>query len=179
MPFERPVLSGDRMERREGTLVRSRSPLAAMPVVLSGAEERFLEEQQRVRAAAGAPPLRWLPALTRVARGRCDQMPIAGPVHFAAGGERSYVPLLEALGVDFRAAGENIAATAGERSAEDDVARIVEMMLANPSQRSNLLDAGYTGLGVGVVEGGGARYWTSIFVRSEGRMAGDRGGQRP
>ena len=178
MPYEQPVLSADRTDGPRGTMVRSRSPLAYMPVVLSPLEERLLEAQQQARAAVGAPPLEWSPALTRVARGRCDQMPYSGPTHFSLVGERQYVPLLEALGVDFRAAGENIAATEASRSPEEDVARIVAMMLANPAQRANLLDPEYTGVGVGVVAGEGARYWTVIFVQSDGRTAQDRGGRR-
>ena len=70
MPYEQPVLSADRPDGPRGTMVRSRSPLAYMPVVLSPLEERLLEAQQQARAAVGAPPLEWSPALTRVARGR-------------------------------------------------------------------------------------------------------------
>lgn len=165
MPFERPVLSADRIDAK-GRIQAGRSALALMPVVLSIHEQRFLEAHREARRAAGSPDLAWLPPLTRVARGRCDQMPVFGPTHVTPTGERSYLPLLEALGVAFSAAGENIAAMPGFGNAEEDVKRIMAMMLDHPGQRRNLLDPGYTGMGVGVVASADELFWTAIFVQT-------------
>lgn len=64
---------------------------------------------------------------------------------------------LKALGISYKAAGENIAK--GQRTP----AQVVQAWMDSPGHRANILNAKYTHLGVGFVENG--YYWTQQFIQ--------------
>lgn len=64
---------------------------------------------------------------------------------------------LKALGISYRAAGENIAK--GQRTPSE----VVKAWMDSPGHRANILNAKYTHLGVGFVEKG--YHWTQQFIQ--------------
>ena len=60
---------GSRPEWADGRMVREERPVRAAPQDLSRLESRLLALHNRERAALGAPPLAWDPALARAALG--------------------------------------------------------------------------------------------------------------
>ena len=64
---------------------------------------------------------------------------------------------MRAAGIQYRAAGENIAQ--GQRTPE----QVVNAWMNSPGHRANILNANYTHIGVGFVENG--YYWTQQFIQ--------------
>lgn len=64
---------------------------------------------------------------------------------------------MKALGISYKAAGENIAK--GQRTPE----QVVQAWMDSPGHRANILNANFTHLGVGFVENG--YYWTQQFIQ--------------
>lgn len=67
--------------------------------------------------------------------------------------------MLHSFGVEYRAAGENIAA--GQKSA----AEVMDSWMHSSGHRANILNANYTHIGIGYyANGSGAPYWVQMFV---------------
>lgn len=64
---------------------------------------------------------------------------------------------IKAAGINYRAAGENIAQ--GQRTPQ----QVVQAWMQSPGHRQNILNANYTHIGVGFVEDG--YYWTQQFIQ--------------
>ena len=64
--------------------------------------------------------------------------------------------MLTAFGVNYRAAGENIAMGYGTPQA------VVDGWMNSPGHRANILNANFTQIGVGYVADG--NYWTQLFI---------------
>jgi len=94
-----------------------------------------------VRARNGVPPLRVGRALTRAARAHSADMARRG--YFDHG---AFVQRLRSFGVRAPFIGENLASGPSPLSA----AAIVQMWIASPPHRQNLLDRGFRLIGVGV-----------------------------
>jgi uncharacterized protein YkwD len=63
------------------------------------------------------------------------------------------------FGVDYRAAGENIAA--GQKTPED----VVNSWMNSSGHRANILSENFTAIGVGVAEDvNGTLYWVQMFI---------------
>jgi uncharacterized protein YkwD len=106
------------------------------------------------RATNGAPPLRVGPALTRAARSHSADMVRRG--YFDHG---PFVQRLRRFGVRAPYVGENLASGTKPLSA----AAIVQMWIASPPHRQNLLDRGFRLIGVGVA-GASTRLVTADFA---------------
>ncbi|RLL46793.1 SCP-like extracellular protein [Oceanobacillus piezotolerans] len=65
--------------------------------------------------------------------------------------------MMAGFGVTYRSAGENIAM--GQRSAE----QVVDDWMNSEGHRANIMNGGYTHIGVGYIEDG--NYWTQMFIR--------------
>lgn len=74
--------------------------------------------------------------------------------HTRPNGKNCFTALAEA-GVEYRAAGENIAA--GQRTPEE----VVTAWMNSEGHRKNILGSQFTAIGVGYLEGG---YWTQFFI---------------
>ncbi|MEK5232013.1 CAP domain-containing protein [Lysinibacillus sp. FSL K6-0232] len=64
---------------------------------------------------------------------------------------------MKALGIKYKAAGENIAQ--GQRSPQE----VVQAWMDSPGHRANILNAKFTHIGVGYVQSG--NYWTQQFIQ--------------
>ena len=107
-----------------------------------------------VRATQGVPPLRIGRALLRAARAHSRDMARRG--YFDHG---PFVQRLRRFGVRAPYIGENLASGTRPLSA----AAIVQMWIASPPHRQNLLDRGFRRIGVGVA-GGNTRLVTADFA---------------
>jgi len=109
-----------------------------------------------VRAANGVPPLRIGRSLTRAARSHSVDMARKG--YFEHG---PFVERLRRFGVRAPYIGENLASGTRPLSAT----AIVQMWIASPPHRQNLLDRSFRRIGVGVA-GGSTRLVTADFAGS-------------
>ena len=64
--------------------------------------------------------------------------------------------MMKSFGISYRTAGENIAKGYATPQA------VVNAWMHSPGHRANILNATYTRIGVGYVEGG--NYWTQMFI---------------
>ncbi|MFP3338704.1 CAP domain-containing protein, partial [Micrococcus sp. SIMBA_131] len=65
----------------------------------------------------------------------------------------------ESFSVSYRSAGENIAA--GQATPEE----VVKAWMNSEGHRKNILNPGYTEIGVGYISGGSyGHYWTQMFI---------------
>ena len=67
---------------------------------------------------------------------------------------------LDANGVSYRGAGENIYWASWSASAE----QAMDAWMNSPGHHDNLLRAGWTHTGIGVHEGSGGSWWTQVFI---------------
>jgi len=139
------------------------APLAPAEVVLAF-ESQMLDLVNADRVANGLASLEFDPMLATVARWRSEDMATADYFGHDIGNVpgRRVFEVLRSKGVTYRAAGENLA-----RLYIDTVesATVAEAALMNsPTHRANILQSGFTHLGVGVaVAHDGRVVYTQLF----------------
>ncbi|MFF5966602.1 CAP domain-containing protein [Streptomyces collinus] len=128
------------------------------PDGLAGTAAAVVDLTNRERAGAGLPPLAADPLLTTAAQAHsADMVARAFYAHTAPDGSRPW-DRAAAAGSTRRAIGENIAC--GQRSPAD----VVEGWMNSPGHRANILNPGFTHIGIGFAGGGRAgTYWTQLF----------------
>jgi uncharacterized protein YkwD len=130
---------------------------------LAPREALMLAAINDARVEAGALPLSPRADLTAVARSRSEEMVrLDYFAHFHEGGRSAY-ELLDAAGITFASAGENLVKTPG------DVERSVELgfaaLMASSTHRDNILMPLYTQAGIGSATGeDGISIITMIFT---------------
>jgi uncharacterized protein YkwD len=129
-------------------------PTSSSGVAPTPDEFAIVRAMNGVRAANGRPPLRIGRALTRAARAHSIDM--ARRRYFEHG---AFVQRLRRFGVRAPYVGENLAYGTGALGA----AAIVQMWIASPPHRQNLLDRGFQRVGVGVASGS-SRLVTADFA---------------
>jgi uncharacterized YkwD family protein len=68
--------------------------------------------------------------------------------------------MMKQQGIDFKAAGENIAA--GQKTAEE----VMDGWMNSEGHRANILNPDFTHIGIGYVQGGDyGTYWTQLFIQ--------------
>lgn len=107
------------------------------------------------RAAAGCPPLAVSDALTTAAQGHSDDMSANDYFSHTSLDGSTASDRAEAAGFTGTALGENIAA--GQRTPQD----VMAAWMGSDGHRANILNCGYTVIGVGLNEDGW--YWTQMF----------------
>jgi uncharacterized protein YkwD len=117
-------------------------------------EVAIVRVMNSVRATNGLPRLRIGRALTRAARSHSVDMARRG--YFDHG---AFVQRLRRFGVRAPYVGENLASGTRPLSA----AAIVQMWIASPPHRQNLLDRGFRRVGIGLA-GGNTRLVTADFA---------------
>ena len=117
-------------------------------------EDAVVRAMNVVRASNGVPPLRVGRALTRAARSHSVDMARRG--YFD---HRNFVQRLRSFGVRAPYIGENLASGTQPLTA----ATIVQMWIASPPHRQNLLDPAFRRIGVGVA-GGSTKLVTADFA---------------
>ncbi len=128
------------------------------PDGLTGTAAAVVDLTNRERARAGLPPLAGDPLLTTAAQEHsADMVARAFYAHTAPDGSRPW-DRAAAAGSTRRTIGENIAC--GQRSPAD----VVEGWMNSPGHRANILNPGFTHIGIGFAGGGRAgTYWTQLF----------------
>jgi uncharacterized protein YkwD len=139
---------------RAGTAVTQAKPLAQSGASITPSELAVVRVMNSVRASHGVPPLRVGRTLTRAARSHSADMARRG--YFDHG---AFVRRLHAFGVRANYLGENLASGSQPLSA----AAIVQLWIASPPHRQNLLDRGFRRVGVGEA-GGLTRLVTADFA---------------
>lgn len=114
---------------------------------------RVTELVNMERAKAGLPALTLDAAASQAAQVRAAEIRTSFS-HTRPNGKNCFTALAEA-GVNYRAAGENIAS--GQRTPEE----VVTAWMNSEGHRKNILSSNFTGIGVGYLEG---NYWTQFFI---------------
>ena len=126
---------------------------------LSAQEQKAGNLLNSDRAAYGLPPLAIDPALSRIARIKSEDMRDNQYFSHTSPAYGDIADMLRRFGVQFTAAGENIAHHA-------TIEKSQAALISSPGHRRNILSAGYTKAGVGVaIDESGFVYLTQIFVR--------------
>lgn len=132
-------------------------PPGPVPQDPRGAEAALLRWINALRAEQGLGGLRADEALSRAARAHSREMAERGFVGHDAPRGGPLARRLASRGVSFRRAVENVAAAVDAWEAHVELSR-------TPSHRLNLLDAGVTAAGVGVVVDQGVTFITEDFT---------------
>lgn len=122
--------------------------------------QQVLELVNQERAKAGAKPLSLDAKLNEVAAAKSKDMAEHNYFSHDSPTYGSPFQMMHSFGVDYRSAGENIAA--GQKTPEE----VMESWMNSSGHRANILNASYTKLGVGYYEGGSyGTYWTQEFTQ--------------
>ncbi|MGY4691223.1 CAP domain-containing protein [Salibacterium sp. K-3] len=122
-------------------------------------EQQVIELTNQEREAAGLEPLQPYSELSDVARDKSEDMRDAGYFSHNSPNYGSPFDMMDSYGIDYRGAGENIAA--GQRTPE----QVVEGWMNSEGHRENIMNEDFTHIGVGHAEGGShGHYWTQMFV---------------
>src|SRR5437870_487277 len=135
------ILLGLAFFARAGTSAVTPSQNSSTGAAPTRGEYAIVRAMNVVRARSGVPPLRVGRALTRAARAHSVDMARRG--YFEHG---AFVQRLRSFGVRAPFIGENLAYGTQPLAA----AAVVQMWMASPPHRQNLLDRGFRHIGVGV-----------------------------
>ncbi len=125
-------------------------PPAATPAPAQGltADENYVLQQVNAeRAKAGLAPLRIDYRVVQTARAKAQDMIDHGYFSHQSPTLGSPFDQMKRAGISYRYAGENIA---GQRSAE----AAMRGWMNSPGHRANILNASFTQIGIGVIDGG-------------------------
>jgi len=129
---------------------------------LNGLEAQMLNLINNVRAQHGLGQLTVVQSLTDIARTRCQDMVSRGYFsHYTPEGT-TFFNIMRNNGISWSNAGENLGnsnpASYGTPNA------FINAWLGSPSHRDNMLRSHYKYIGVGIIDGGGRRVVTTIFL---------------
>ncbi len=119
----------------------------------------MLELVNQERASAGVPPLALHQKLSEVARMKSDDM---AKLNYFAHQSPTYgspFEMMRSFGISYTMAGENLA-LAGS------VDRAHSALMNSSGHRANILNANYTHIGIGMVQGSRGQYYTQMFIRA-------------
>ena len=122
-------------------------------------EEEVVRLCNAERAKNGLKPLTLNWQVARVARYKSDDMRDKNYFSHTSPTYGSPFDMLKQFSVPYATAGENIAK--GQRTAQ----AVVTAWMNSEGHRKNILNAGFTEIGVGYSTGGGTTYWTQMFIR--------------
>ena len=132
-------------------------------IPLLDAETLSFEEEVVVlvnaeRAKQGLRPLQMNWQVARVARYKSDDMRDNNYFSHTSPLYGSPFDMLKKFNVSYRSAGENIAK--GQKTAK----AVVNAWMNSEGHRKNIMNSGFTEIGVGYSVGRGSTYWTQIFI---------------
>lgn len=114
------------------------------------------------RSKRGLAPLKQNWQLSRVARYKSQDMINKGYFSHTSPTYGSPFQMMEAFGVKFTAAGENIAY--GQKTPSE----VMNAWMNSPGHRSNILSSSYQEIGVGLAKDkSGRSYWTQMFIKPQ------------
>lgn len=155
-----PTQPADRM--------RNATPVAPLPPPAVAPElTQMLASVNRVRAAHGLVPMQLNASLNAAAQGHSATQAAAGAIFHVTPSGSDPGDRIAQTGYRFSTWGENVAA--GYRSAD----AVMAAWMRSPGHCRNILNPGFTELGVGYVKLPNDRsnffdYWTQVFARPQG-----------
>jgi len=124
-------------------------------------EQKVIDLVNQQRANNGLPALKANWEVSRVARYKSQDMIDKKYFDHQSPTYGSPFNMMETFGIRFSAAGENIAY--GQRTPQD----VMNSWMNSPGHRSNILNATYNQIGVGVAKAAnGTFYWTQMFIKN-------------
>ncbi|HDR6310918.1 TPA: serine protease [Bacillus cereus] len=123
---------------------------------LSEFEQRVVELTNAERTKQGLPALQIDTELSKVARIKSEDMQKNNYFDHNSPTYGSPFDMMKKFGISYKSAGENIAQ--GQRTPEE----VVQAWMNSAGHRANILNNGFTHIGVGYVESG--NYWTQQFI---------------
>ncbi|OQR55569.1 CAP domain-containing protein [Bacillus sp. CDB3] len=123
---------------------------------LSEFEQRVVELTNAERAKQGLSALQIDTELSKVARIKSEDMQKNNYFDHNSPTYGSPFDMMKKFGISYTSAGENIAQ--GQRTPEE----VVQAWMNSAGHRANILNNGFTHIGVGYVESG--NYWTQQFI---------------
>ncbi|MCA0987942.1 SafA/ExsA family spore coat assembly protein [Guptibacillus algicola] len=121
--------------------------------------QQVMDLTNQERSKYGLAPLKWDWEVARVARYKSADMRDKNYFSHTSPTYGSPFQMLKNFGVSYRSAGENIAA--GQSTPQE----VVNAWMNSEGHRKNILNKGYTHIGVGYVSGGSyGHYWTQMFI---------------
>ncbi|KXN99353.1 serine protease [Bacillus thuringiensis] len=123
---------------------------------LSEFEQRVVELTNAERVKQGLPALKIDTELSKVARIKSEDMQKNNYFDHNSPTYGSPFDMMKKFGISYTSAGENIAQ--GQRTPEE----VVQAWMNSAGHRANILNNGFTHIGVGYVESG--NYWTQQFI---------------
>jgi uncharacterized YkwD family protein/spore coat assembly protein SafA len=122
-------------------------------------EEQVLDLVNKERAKAGQPALKMDWQLQRVARTKSEEMRDKNYFSHTSPSYGSPFDMMKAFDIDYRTAGENIAA--GQQTPK----AVMNGWMNSAGHRKNILSPDFTHIGVGYAKGGSkGYYWTQQFI---------------
>ena len=141
----------------------SQPNIAATPVNFSGLEAEIFNIINSIRASQGLGALAPNQMLTDIARSRSGDMVARGYFsHYNPDGQ-NIKHILAANGVSYINFGENLGQS--KPASHGTPEAFGNAWMNSPSHRANMLKGYYSLIGVGVVDGGGRRVVTVVFIR--------------
>ena len=140
----------------------SAAPVSVQSVSLSDSQLADYANQVAVlvnveRSSRGLKPLRILPKLMTAAQIRANEITQIFD-HFRPNGTKCF-SVLDEVGLDFYAVGENIAA--GQSTPES----VMSAWMTSSEHKDNILKSDFMYIGVGVVQKGNRLYWSQEFLK--------------
>lgn len=123
---------------------------------VSSFESEVIRLVNEIRVQNGLKPLTANWELSRVARFKSQDMIDQGYFSHTSPTYGSPFQMIQAFGISYRTAGENIAA--GQRTPQ----AVVDAWMNSSGHRANILNASFTQIGVGYAANG--HYWTQMFI---------------
>ncbi|MEI4830269.1 CAP domain-containing protein [Bacillus sp. FJAT-53711] len=123
---------------------------------LSAFEQKVVDLTNAERAKQGLPALKVDTELSKMARIKSEDMQKNHYFDHTSPTYGSPFDMMKQFGISYRSAGENIAQ--GQQTPEE----VVQAWMNSAGHRANILNSGYTHIGVGYVESG--NYWTQEFI---------------
>ncbi len=138
------------------------SPTAPHEPTPSEVEARSLELVNDARAAAGVPPMSLSEAVAAVARAHSVRMRDEGFFGHMGSDHLGLTARLQAAGIAFHGAAENLARTTG---IADPAGFAHTELMASEEHREHILGPDYRLAGVGVARAGDTFWLTQIFIQ--------------
>lgn len=117
-------------------------------------QEQVVALVNKERAKAGLKPLAVDAALTKAAQAKAKDMSDNNYFSHTSPTYGSPFDMMKQFGISYKTAGENIAK--GQRTPQE----VMDGWMNSPGHRANILNASYTHIGVGYVNG----YWVQEFI---------------
>lgn len=125
---------------------------------LTADEKLMLDLVNKERVANGLAPLKVNPTLTQVARAHSADMIKRSFFNHNNPDGKTPFDRIKAAGITYRTAGENIAGASTTQTAHTN-------LMNSPGHRANILNASFTEVGIGIVDGGKyGKMFTQNFI---------------